>query len=414
MGTSMGTPMAPNYANLFMAEFETDLIRSFHEKTGVKPFVWFRYIDDIFFIWTDGDESWEEFISYCQSYSRANNMRSTMTFEVNKSTIKVNFLDVSTELKGNLLSTTLFSKPTDSHLYLNHASNHPKHVLKNLPKGQFIRIRRICSEKAEYFRNSKVLSDFFVKRGYSGRAVQAAINEVALLNRKDLLVDRESPTKDPQTIFVADWHPVLNTLPTVLKRNFHIVENDPVLSNIFRTKPLVAFRRPRTIRNYVVKNDIRRERKLAGAKKCGKCKFCHTLSTKTEITNHLKNITVKLACSGTCTSKGVIYAARCKIHNCIYVGHTGEELRTRFSKHRYDIKSRPSNSELAEHFHQNHTEKDMEVYILQTDLWNFSEREFYEDKWICRLQTQGALNTDLHQYAKDMYHMHSKVLANQS
>ena len=48
MGTSMGTPMAPNYANIFMAKFETDLIRSFHEKTGNKPLVWFRYIDDIF------------------------------------------------------------------------------------------------------------------------------------------------------------------------------------------------------------------------------------------------------------------------------------------------------------------------------------------------------------------------------
>ena len=31
MGTSMGTPMAPNYANIFMAKFETDLIRSFHK-----------------------------------------------------------------------------------------------------------------------------------------------------------------------------------------------------------------------------------------------------------------------------------------------------------------------------------------------------------------------------------------------
>ena len=174
---------------------------------------------------------------------------------------------------------------------------------------------------------------------------------------------------------------------------------------------MVAFRRTKTIRNYVVKNDLFKEKKPVGAEKCGKCKFCRILSTKTEISNQNKKIAIKLACSGTCTSKGVIYAARCKIHGCIYVGQTGEELRTRFSKHRYDIKSRPKNSELAEHFHRNHSEEDMEVYILQTDIMDEGKREFLEDKWICRLQTQGALNTDLNQYAKDMYHIHSKVCA---
>ena len=314
-------------------------------------------------------------------------------------------------MKANNLKTTLYSKLTDSHLYLNHTSNHPKHVLKNLPKGQFIRIRRICSEKSVYFRNSKISSKFFLKPGYSEKAVQTAIDEVALIERKELLHERQRVSKEAQTIIAADWHPLLSKIPIFLKQNFHIIENDPELGNIFKNRPMVAFRRTKTIRNYVVKNDMNKEKKPVGAKKCGKCKFCRILSTKTEITNQNKEITIKLACSGTCTSKGIIYAARCKTHNCIYVGHTGEELQTRFSKHRYDIKSRPGNSELAEHFHRNHTEEDMEVFILQTDLLDESEREFFEDKWICRLQTQGALNTDLHQYAKDMYHIHSKVYA---
>lgn len=55
MGTAMGTPMAPNYANLFMAKFEEDLIQTYYSSTGHQPLVWFRYIDDIFMIWTDGN-----------------------------------------------------------------------------------------------------------------------------------------------------------------------------------------------------------------------------------------------------------------------------------------------------------------------------------------------------------------------
>ena len=48
MGTCMGTPMSPNYANLFMDRFESNLVDSYRKRTGFAPLVWFRYIDDIF------------------------------------------------------------------------------------------------------------------------------------------------------------------------------------------------------------------------------------------------------------------------------------------------------------------------------------------------------------------------------
>lgn len=85
MGRSMGTPMAPNYANIFMAKFEKDVIASYYEKTGLKPHVWFRYIDDVFFVWTHGSDSLNDFISYNQNYSNEKGMRSNIKFEVNQS-----------------------------------------------------------------------------------------------------------------------------------------------------------------------------------------------------------------------------------------------------------------------------------------------------------------------------------------
>ncbi len=147
MGTCMGTPMAPNYANLFMDKFESDVLQSFREKTGLGPLVWFRYIDDIFFIWTHGEDSLEEFIEHNQNFSTNHKMKSDIGFTVNKSRNKVEFLDVRVTFENGILKTNLYSKPTDAFLYLNTTSSHPKHVIKNIPKGQFIRIRRICSEK---------------------------------------------------------------------------------------------------------------------------------------------------------------------------------------------------------------------------------------------------------------------------
>ena len=314
MGTSMGTPMAPNYANLFMAKFESDVISSYQQKTGLKPYVWFRYIDDIFFIWTHGADTLDDFISYNQNYSKESGMKSNINFEVNKSTVRANFLDVSVEIKDNVLNTTLYSKPTDAHLYLNKSSNHPRHVLRNLPKGQFIRIRRICSDSSEYIRNSNTLCKFFIKRGYSEKSLQAMVKEVSEIKRDDLLQDKPKEKKDPNTIFVSDWHPILRTIPSILKNNFHLIQNDSSLTKIFPTKPLVAFRRPKTIGNHVVKKDLRKEDRILGSTKCGKCKLCtvNDFSTADTITNKNKNITIKLKHFGTCRTKGVIYAVRCK------------------------------------------------------------------------------------------------------
>ena len=78
----------------------------------------------------------------------------------------------------------------------------------------------------------------------------------------------------------------------------------------------------------------------------------------------------------------------------------------RFSKHKYDIKKRPLQNELAEHCHGTHDpEKDLLVYILDHGIKEQGKREQLEDKYICMLQTMPphGLNTKINAYAKEMY-----------
>ena len=75
MGKAMGTPIVANYANLFMDMFEISLLNDFHKKTGKKLLIWLRFIDDIFFIWTDGEDSLKEYLAFCQKYSETKNMK---------------------------------------------------------------------------------------------------------------------------------------------------------------------------------------------------------------------------------------------------------------------------------------------------------------------------------------------------
>ena len=51
--TAIGAKLVSPYACIFMDEVETEFLKS----QGFQPFRWLRYYDDMFFIWTDGEQS---------------------------------------------------------------------------------------------------------------------------------------------------------------------------------------------------------------------------------------------------------------------------------------------------------------------------------------------------------------------
>ena len=73
MGTAMGTPMAPNFANLFMTQVETNMLNDYEAENGLRPILWLRYIDDIFFLWTYGEQSLKDFTGFIQKYFESKN-----------------------------------------------------------------------------------------------------------------------------------------------------------------------------------------------------------------------------------------------------------------------------------------------------------------------------------------------------
>ena len=62
-GTAMGTPFAPNFANIFMNRCETHLLATAPDQK--KPLIWKRFIDDIFLVWTHGEEKLNTFLDHC-------------------------------------------------------------------------------------------------------------------------------------------------------------------------------------------------------------------------------------------------------------------------------------------------------------------------------------------------------------
>ena len=75
-GAAIGTKFAPIYTCIFMDDIES----KFLETQSLQPLIWFRYIDDVFFMWTHGEEKLQLFLTDLNNY----NPLIKFTYEFNK------------------------------------------------------------------------------------------------------------------------------------------------------------------------------------------------------------------------------------------------------------------------------------------------------------------------------------------
>ena len=111
-GTAVGTKFGPPYSILFMAELKEEILR----EVELKPYLWWWYIDNVFFIWEHGEQKLKEFIVML------NKKHPTIKFTAGWSKTQINFLDVTVFLENGKMKTDLYVKPTDTHQYLHSSS----------------------------------------------------------------------------------------------------------------------------------------------------------------------------------------------------------------------------------------------------------------------------------------------------
>ena len=121
-----------------MADLEKRLLSDM----DLKPYIWWRYIGDIFIIWKLGEKSLKLFLE------KINRFHPTITSTAYWFHSSVNFLDVKVTTKDGKIITDLYVKFTDSHQHLGSSSCHPYHCKKSIPYSQALRLNRICSNNA--------------------------------------------------------------------------------------------------------------------------------------------------------------------------------------------------------------------------------------------------------------------------
>ncbi|CAJ0958429.1 unnamed protein product [Ranitomeya imitator] len=159
-GTAMGAAFAPSYANLFMGSWERQIFFVNPIAYIEKVLFWVRFIDDILMVWQGSEQDLLTFLDILNN----NTMNIKLTCKYSQ--VSLDFLDIQiTKGSDGLLETNVFRKDTAVNSLLHASSSHPKSLIEGIPTGQFIRIKRICSNEKKKFPNRRTTCHLDLRTG---------------------------------------------------------------------------------------------------------------------------------------------------------------------------------------------------------------------------------------------------------
>ena len=397
-GCAMGSKCSSSYADIFMGKFEKEKI---YPLIKGKALCYYRFRDDIFMIWTAGENSLKKF------FSDINKVHTSIKFDCKYSKQEISFLDTTVILQSNgTLSTKLYRKPTDRNAYLHFNSYHPVKQKENIPFGQFLRAKKICSSNNEADISFQDIEAKFKMRGYPSSKLKEQRRKAELINREELLQEKNGETgrKIP---FTTTFNKHLPSINPIIEKHWHLLKTNPEIASKFCNKPVLAFRRNKNLRDILGQTHLSKNKKIVKKKPPtgGSSQAClsrannqccmHIISTKTfksHITNEMFDIKHKLNCH----SRNVIYLGFCNIcRNSQYVGKSEPPANLRINTHRFDVKS-PKGGRFDKHFNlpgHDYNKNARYILIEQVKQNKMSKKtirqllEEREDYWMTKLKT---------------------------
>lgn len=316
------------------------------------------YIDDILLLWT-GD--YDELVDFMMTLNN-NDRGIALTFEA--STTSVHFLDLVINRKeGGFVFSTHF-KSTDRNGYIPTDSCHHNSWIKSVPRSQFLRLRRNCTDCDTFMVQARMLKDRFVEKGYSSSDLDKEIENACKVDREALLQDRP---KEPNDAFKWSFLTSFSTQHRHIKRIFQhhwdVLKTDKILGPLLPETPKVVFRGVPSLRNKLAPNVIDPPKKTSffhnwtGFHPCKRCLVCqhNTCGRRTshEFSSTVTGRTYAIKQFSTCATTGIVYLITCPCGKQ-YVGRTIRSFTVRVSEHINLIKAGSTKHTVPRHYRECH------------------------------------------------------------
>ena len=99
-----------------------------------------------------------------------------------------------------------------------------------------------------------------MKRGCPQEFINNTLSEVKFQERKQALFQRNK-TKKRILPFATQYHPAVPSAKEILTRKWYVIQQQPLLNQIFEESPIISFRKGRLLKDILVRAKLQQRRK---------------------------------------------------------------------------------------------------------------------------------------------------------
>ena len=374
-GTATRAPNSCSYSDLALKPIDDAILRE-AELNYPELIFYGRYRDDCLVLWNGSEERLNQFFNFI------NTLDEYLKFTMEIGGDSLAYLDLLISIVDHLLYTTVYSKPTDSHLYLQADSCHPKLSIKGIQKGVALRLRRICTTVEEYDAKSKEYTAYLVARGHDPLSVLSTFEATRNLSVADARrkVMRESHKR---VVFPTIFNPRGPNVRAIVKKHSHLLSKSPVARKIFPNGVMVAYKREQNLKElltradpYSIKSSITDLTPRGYKRFAQKCDSCDFFVIETDsIVSFATGKRYRIRGDFNCNTTHLVYCAICIL--CCQQG-VGSTIiwKPRLATYKSHIKNHHETCGIVKHFiHQcpsNENPGDNLVFVILDSLNNIS------------------------------------------
>ena len=137
----------------------------------------------------------------------------------------LHFLDLLISIVNNRMETTVYSKPTDTHLYLNANSSHPKSQILGIAKGVALKLRPICSRDVDFWEKSRIYMKYPTDCGHDSAYVNRAFGVVGAMTREEARTSRRKVCRD-SCVSVTKFNPRAPDIRKIFCKHCSVLDSD--------------------------------------------------------------------------------------------------------------------------------------------------------------------------------------------
>ena len=104
-------------------------------------------------------------------------------------------------------------------------------------------------------KNIKNFRTHLISRGYPNSLVDKILSEVNFADRKNALTQKQKAHKKILP-FVTQFQPSPPCLKNILMDKWHLIQNQPLLREIYKEPPLISYRKWKSLKDMLVKGKL--------------------------------------------------------------------------------------------------------------------------------------------------------------